>query len=531
MNEKTAISERRWVMAWALLIVVLSSLPYLFGLRITPPGYEFLGLTHNIDDGAVYLSWMRQAADGHFFIRNLFTSDPQPAKTFNLLFLLMGWTSRLSHLPLIVVFHLYRVGLAVALLFAAHKYSRVFLDKPEQHRILIPLLGLSAGVGWMLPGAGAPSGPVDNWQPEAITFLSIYLNPLFLAGLILMVGAFYWLVLAQRTGQVGYAIYAGLCLLALGNVHTYDVITVAAVWTLYLVVLGIAERRFPTRVFYLSVLAAIIAVPSVAYQFYLYRIDEVFRARANSPIPSPPVWSFFAGYGLVLVCAFIGAWLLVRTSRRDRSLLLLVWAVIGFAVPYLPFAQQRKLIMGIHIPLCILAAYALARLMTAVASRVLGVGLVALIICITAISNVRFIARDISLLAQGRTVTHYAPYISDDDVAAYNWLRANARPGDSVLAPPTFALFTPAFAGVEVYYGHWSETPDYAAKLHEWMALVDADMPRQAKIEIIKSTNARYYVVTGRDVLSEANMSQDLLPDAGFERGDVVIYTSFPGRD
>ena len=58
--------------------------------------FSFLGLTHNIDDGAVYLSWMRQSADGHFFIRNLFTNEPQVARQFNLLFLVMGGLAGLA---------------------------------------------------------------------------------------------------------------------------------------------------------------------------------------------------------------------------------------------------------------------------------------------------------------------------------------------------------------------------------------------------------------------------------------------------
>ena len=40
----------------------------------------------------------------------------------------------------------------------------------------------------------------------------------------------------------------------------------------------------------------------------------------------------------------------------------IAWATAGFGVAYLPFAFQRKMIMGTHVPLCLLAALAVAGL-------------------------------------------------------------------------------------------------------------------------------------------------------------------------
>ena len=79
-----------------------------------------------------------------------------------------------------------------------------------------------------------PTGSVDIWQPEAITFLSIYLNPLFLAGLLLMLGLVLLAGACAARGQGAIRGIRGLHLLVLGNVHTYDVLTVACVWTAYL---------------------------------------------------------------------------------------------------------------------------------------------------------------------------------------------------------------------------------------------------------------------------------------------------------
>lgn len=520
---KTERSELRWVIAWAIVIVLLASLPYLWGMFITPPGYSFTGLTHNIDDGAVYLSWMRQAADGHFFIRNLFTNEPQPTRQFNLLFLVMGWFAAILHLPLILVFHLFRIVLGFALILGIWQFSKLFLDDVRQRKLLVPLVGLSAGIGWWISGAKAPTGSVDVWQPEAITFLSIYLNPLFLAGLLLMLGSFYWLELARREGSVRYAIFAGVHLLVLGNVHTYDVLTVACIWASYIIVLCVAEKRFPTKIIGLSAIAAVIAAPSVAYQFYVYSIDPIYRARANSPIPSPSILSYLEGYGLVLAGAVIAVLMLLfnRKSviKNRKFALLVVWSIVGFVVPYIPIAQQRKLVMGLHIPQCILCAYALSVLLSRLSgalSRIVFVGLIILM----AGSNVRFISNDMKLLNNGRTVTHYSPYISTSELAAMRYFCEHKKPSDTILAPPLFSLFAPAMTGHQVYYGHWSETQEYADKFSNWVSFIDPSVPFVDKLNTLSESGATYYVSTTQETLPPK-----LSPlKAVFSNGSVTIF-------
>jgi len=451
---------------------------------------------------------------------------------FNVLFLVMGLFARITHLPLTCVFHLFRAGLGIALLVAVYKFSGLFLDKPGQRRILIPLVGLSAGLGWLMPNAGAPTGPVDNWQPEAITFLSIYLNPLFLAGQILMLGAFYFLLLAQREGRARHAVSAGLCLLLLGNVHTYDVVTMAFAWFCYLIVLWAVEGRFPKRIVLLSLLAVVIALPSVAYQFYVYAVDPVFRERANTPAPSPPIWSFLMGYGLVLVGA-LGGWLLRlqrffatrRLGERPESssaLFLGMWAIAAFNVVYLPVSQQRKLIMGTHIPLCILCAYLLSSVLAKLPRYRANVILFALI-SIMAISNLRFIVRDAVLLNQGRTVTHIVPFMSRHELAAMRYLRVHAGSRDCVFAPPTFSQFAPAFAGVTVYYGHWSETPDYAEKMTRWSALADTNLSDNAFSNIVLDSKADYYVSEARVTDPPARHLPSVL-ELCYRSGPVRVY-------
>lgn len=529
MNNKNNRDELIWVLVCAAVVIVASSVPYIWGVLVAPPGYTFLGLTHNIDDGAVYLSWMRQIADGKLTYINMFTDEPVKARQFNLLFLIMGTFARVTHIPLIWVYHIFRVVLGIALVLMVWQFSKLVLESSEDRKWLAMIVCFSSGIGWLFPEYGAPIGPVDNWQPEAVTFLSIYLNPLFLSGIVLMLLSLYFLVLAHRTGHLLYSLVAGLFMLLLGNVHTYDLVTVAVVWLGYLLVVAILERRIPYRAILGSILAGVFAVPSVAYQFHLYRIDEVFQARVNSPAPSPPIWSFLAGYGLILMIAIYGVVIVVR--KRDWKMILpVVWSMVGFAVPYIPVAQQRKLVMGLHIPLSMLCVYALSYGLQKIPQFMRWV-IVCTVLLFSVNSNFAFLARDILLLTDGRTVTHYVPYMTHSEMAAMRWLAQNGSWHDTVFAPPTFALFTPALGRHRVYYGHWSETPDYPGKIREWIAFADEYASHDVRVAILRKTRARYCVSTlEAQFKPEGHLARIMRPV--FSQDDVVIYElNVPGKE
>ena len=143
------------------------------------------------------------------------------------------------------------------------------------------------------------------------------------------------------------------------------------------------------------------ASPALLYQMHLYKAEEVFRLRVGTPAPSPALWCYLAGYGLVLALAAVGAGAAIR--RRADALLLLVWAVAGFILPYAPFSQQRKLVMGLHIPLTILAVYALLWLAKRWQRPVMSLALLAALLTIP--SNLLFLWRDSSWLVHNQTAT------------------------------------------------------------------------------------------------------------------------------
>src|SRR5207245_2191212 len=172
----------------------------------------------------------------------------------------------------------------------------------RSRRVVVLLFCVAACPGW-IPGLWTELGheaPVDVWQPEAITFLSLYLNPLFVMSQLLMVGVLGWLLVAERDRTMKPAIYAGLCALLLGNIHTYDAITVVCVWTAYLLVRAVANRRIDWGAWLRAIVAGIPAALSAGYMFYLFRTESVFAQRVAVATESPPFMRYLLGYGLTL---------------------------------------------------------------------------------------------------------------------------------------------------------------------------------------------------------------------------------------
>lgn len=79
----------RTLLPWVIFALSLTLLPYLLGWLATPAGTVFTGSLVNHDDLSIYLSAMRQGADGRWLFH--FTLSPEP------------WQDRLMLLPYILI--------------------------------------------------------------------------------------------------------------------------------------------------------------------------------------------------------------------------------------------------------------------------------------------------------------------------------------------------------------------------------------------------------------------------------------------
>lgn len=523
--------------------MLLTCLPYAFVWLLEPGDGLFPGLLFSSDDAGVYLAWLRQAADGRLFFKNLFTPEAQTAALPNLYFLLLGQLGRLGA-PLPVLYHIGRVIAGWAALILLYRLTCELApgtDDAARFRrgCAYWTAVLAGGLGWVRwERVIRPDLPVDAWQPEAFMLPSLYVNGLWAASLALMLGVVLCLLRAEREGM-RWALGAGLCGAVLGIIHSYDVIHLALAWTCFLGVRWIVEGRLPGALLRRSLAAAAVALPSVLYMAWLYSSERVFRSRADVETLTPGLSLYLWGFGLMLpfalaafprllpaaaiprqpvqtaaaaaaavaagVAAFSNwpgmfapllllAYLLWRRPAAGlppAALLLPAWLAGGFAAAYLPFAFQRKMIMGVQIPLGLLAGLGVAacgfewvrRRKPAGGGSAPPLWLPAALIALLAISPVLFMVRDMqSAREENLTSTRLHPaYWRRDVLDTYRWIGKHTPPDAVVLALPTHAVLLPAYGGRAVYAGHWGETPDYGDRLNQAL-LIYGGQPRTEEL-------------------------------------------------
>lgn len=537
--------------------MALTMIPYLIGYSLSN-GKHFLWLGYNFDDSCVYLSWMRQAAEGSTKTLNLFTTDPQSGLAPNPFFWVLGLTARIIRLPLIFIYHISRLLCGFALLVVVNELIIVTLAKTRERTLAFLFVCFSSGVGW-LPvfwNVAAPQ-PIDTWQPEAITFLSLLLSPLFCFSLSLQAGIILLLLKAERTSNFRYAVFAGVLGLALGMTHTYDVVSISAFWFTYLLkqtfftsTLPAKKTAHKTLIWLHAAIAGAITMPAVGFIYYQLQHETVFRERANVQTPSAELRWVLLGYGVTLALALLGAISCKLTEklnpsneelkvepegRQETPWLLILWAITNIAVSYLPTAFQRKMLQGAHLPIAILAGAGAVWLFDKLEMPFFKKRFPLYALCITLLlspTNLLFVLREISGYAANLAHTQiHRTAIQPGEIEALKWIETNTPPNSALQPLPwidlltneqgrtqvypkdiALACLTPGLTHRAVYCGHWGETPDYGTKLAEVSRLLQDRTSDEERIALLKKMKVQYLIFSQKSSVASDERLNRLMP-------------------
>jgi hypothetical protein len=298
--------------------------------------------------------------------------------------------------------------------------------------------------------------------------------------------------------------------LVLAIVQPFAVVTVYLTLGGYLFLRGWRDRRIAWPVVWAGAIAGAATLPLMIYTLWVTQADPVLRGwMVQNVTPSPPVWDYVLGYGLILLLAMPGVIVAAR-RRSDTDLLLLAWIGVTIALLYAPFSLQRRFSFGLHIPLAILATMGLLSL----TKRKLAVGLVFAATTLTTLL--------VLVLAIGGGLGHDSRlFVSADEAAAMDWLRESTPRDAIVLASPEMGLFIPAWAGRRVVYGHPFETVDAErtkARVETFFASGTSDAERTAMLREWRVA----FVFVG---LRERALGLTGLPGrAAFRNSTVTIY-------
>jgi hypothetical protein len=497
-SRRTIVTAREWrlVLALSLVALLITSVPYALGAALATEDHLFGGFVYGVEDGYSYLGKMRQGAEGAWLFRIAYTPEHHPRTLMFLFHLLLGKVAAL--IPggadlttrMVWVYHGARWIFGLILLLTVYRFLAACTDRVAVRRIAWLLVTFGGGMGWLLLALGQHDWlgtmPLDFILPEGFAFLVLYTLPhLALAQTLLLLGVLrltrawrtcpksevrspastsrtthhvsrithYVLRITYyvlRTPSLNNALLSGLLWLAMGLIVPFFVGVAWAVMGAAWLVLAIREQRVPWREAMLFGIAALVAVPAVAYSAWIFATQPVYATWATqNRVLSPHPLHYLAAYGAPLALAVVGA----RHAWRHEKLgwLALVWVGLAPVLAYLPFNLQRRLVAGVQVPLSFLAAVGVSRLRWSGLARRAFV--VALLVALS-LTNGLLVAGNCLLLPE-----RPAPIYRDaEEVTALDWLGERVDPDGVVLAAYETGNYLPARVNARVFVGHGPES-------------------------------------------------------------------------
>jgi hypothetical protein len=521
-----------WLIIVALALAI--TIPYLWVYSKTPQGSQFTWLLSLANDQNVYLSWAKQASEGHFFFRNLYTTElagsSAPVHFNQILSLLSGSLCRITGLPLVFPYHLVRVTFAVLTLIWVHAISRELTANSRVRLLAVALVAFSGGIGWILAAVSPIAGldvPGGSMKTEAFTFPSAFGFHFGIAAMALACAGFLPILRAIRTGHAKHALGAGLCFMLAGNTHPYNCVPIVAV----LIALAVDFRPKDKSIQGGIAFAAAMTCLPLLHYFLVSKSSPDFQLRANYIIPAPDILAFITTYGPLLPLALLGLW---QHREQLPARLLGYWLAAHALLTYLPLSFSGKFIEGVHLPLCILAALGLNAALKNVKHPV-GLAVAAALLAFMSVSSVKYVTHIVQGAYKSRLdVTYFvlAPStLKTDDIAALDFLNRekSAQESPVVLALPFLSNYIPARTGMYVYAGHWSETLSYESKLDEVTSFYFSPRSKSDAIRWLHEKKITY-VVEGsyeKELAAAAHVklpSQRLQLPRAFQSGQTAVY-------
>jgi hypothetical protein len=495
------------------LTVAITWLPYLFGWLITPPNMRYLWLVYNPDDQNVHLMWARQAMDGAWRFHDLYTTELHPGLFVHLYALALGWFCRFTDIPLHFAYQLFRTFVAVAFLLAAFRFGDRCLPKGQIRQLFAWLVCFSSGLGWLpvlywwQTGQRPPFFFVDVspelTMPEANSFLSLTVAPLAALGPALVMVTLRRLpCLAEGEGKATVsAATAALCGALVANIHTYAAIPMLLAAAFWFVARWAQRRRFEFRLASLIAAALSPCLLILVVQALVFPRDPAFAEKAATPTLTPSPFILLGSYGIVGILALFGLPIAVRRLRANEKewLMPLCWFLALLVAIHLPVSFQRKMIEGLHVVLCLLAALAWdewAQRFRWLAHRWAVIALVLL----TVPSQIAFFALNgywlvnNNLLPERRLQPPY--FLAERHLRLLAWIERHAEKDDAVLCHPMLGNYVPPLTGRKVFIGHWAETLRFTEKLRQATAIWQGQLRPEEAARFFERHRLRYALET-----------------------------------
>lgn len=501
--------KKEWI--WAILVIslitILTTLPYIHGFLTVKPGMHFLGMSYfNYDDITTYYAWIQQGLQGKIFFQQIYSPEAQPNIYFHPLFLSAGLIGRFFGASIIECYAGLRIFTTILFLTSSYLLISYFFSESYKRLYTLGLIGLGAGLGWLL---GFPSADLNQF--EFNNFLALYgsiLNPFGMSIIILTVLLFLQRnLLSKKLFLFIYVVLAGSLLL----VHPYDYMPLMVIIGVFSGIEIIRKKDF-TPLGYL-LYGIFFSFPFIVWQ--------AFVILHNTPIA---VWTFFqtgvaatkpihylAGIGFMLLFAMAGA-LLIFVEKKEKYYILITWLCLSLLFLFNPISDrfQRKLSIGITIPLIILACYALFEYTfdykyknKIIISRQFLLGAVFFVFILSNVLILKF-GYDSNNASIGKPLN-----ITDSEFAGLEWIKNNIPDRANIFCAPELGSIIPSFTGKTVFVAVSDQNTFFRDKIELSYAMLQSSIHASDPLLKYVKLNSIDYIVISSDISRYKDFNTD----------------------
>ena len=143
--------ERRWVIRFSIMVMLVTTLPYLIGFWRQGQDWYFSGFVFGVEDGNSYIAKMLSGNQGAWLFYTPYTAFPQQGFLAFLPYLLLGKLTAPpgEHEQLVALFHLFRWVAGMVCIWATYDLMAIFIQDIRLRRLGTAVASLGGGLGWL----------------------------------------------------------------------------------------------------------------------------------------------------------------------------------------------------------------------------------------------------------------------------------------------------------------------------------------------------------------------------------------------
>ncbi|HML21040.1 MAG TPA: hypothetical protein PKD09_05290 [Aggregatilinea sp.] len=507
-----------------------------------------MGILSNPKDGATYLSKIEQGRRGAWLFELRHTPEAHDGAGFHTFYIFLGHIALLTGLSDVIIFHLARVATSLFMFIALYQLGATIWVRLRPRRLFFTLIAVGSGLGWLLLLFGSGEIAADMNIPEAFPLFAAYTNPHFplsIAALALIASTY--ITVFRRGYQAEPSVDNGgltvmLLSMLLALIQPTALVPIGGALVIYVLIRYRLTREFPVHELRWSSMLWLPAVPFAIYDVAVFRFNDImgeFNQQNQTPSPAPYLYLF--GYGLLLLVAVPGLIRAVRRFERDGDQFMLLWFVINVAGLYVPFNLQRRLALGLIIPLVYFAVRALEDYWFYKIPRDWRApAMIALVVFLVPSNILNLGVPLFGAVVDKESGLSGGILMETDYWNTLQWLDQEGTPNTVVLAEPTFSLWVPAYTDQRVVYGHEFETvpnEERLAQVEDWYlgrdctTLLGDDLPFQVRY-IVWGPRERTFIDENGPTSGPIGKCIDAIPEDRIqqkvEQGEVTIYDLGP---